>query len=741
MRVIATNTVGDSEPSEVVSGTPTPPPESANQVVENTPAEGAPGIDGTAEVGQTLSAVTTVITDVDGLDNVVFSYQWLADDMEIAGGVGETYTLADMEEGKEIKVRVNFTDDAGNEESITSAATAAVAAAAELELESATVDGATLTLTYNESLETGVTLPTSAFVVNVNGSTRTIMGAGVGQSSVLLLVSPGVVAGDTVTVDYTKPSGTNVIKDTEGREADSFTAQTVTNNTASTEVERSDSAPPPDSPTSVKAARHESGKLSTSWDAPDSGPVPTGYTVQWKLSGADWNDADDVSESDVTKTSHVITGLTDGVQYAVRVIAHNDAAESAPSREVTATPQETAPPAPSSASVAGATLAITFDEPLDAGETPDKSAFAVTVAGNSRGVDTVSVSGSAVTLTLASAVEAGEAVTVDYTAPTGESADRLQDLAGNAASSFSGQDVTNNSQAADRLTATVSAVPESHDGSTVFTFELRFSETPRKGFSYKIMRDLAFTVTGGEVVNARRLEKGKNVGWEIHVRPDGNGPVTIVLPVTTDCTAEGATCTEDRRPLSNRLETTIPGPGTQQDSTNQQQQEQTRKDNTGNQQQQEQTRKDNTGNQQQQEQTRKDNTGNQQQQEQTGNDNTGNQQQPTPLSASAYDVPASHDGSAAFTFELRFSETPRKGFSYKIMRDLAFTVTGGEVVKARRLAPPGNIRWEITVRPDGNGTVTIVLPTTTDCEGDGAICTGDGRTLSNRLEVTIPGTD
>ena len=103
-------------------------------------------------------------------------------------------------------------------------------------------------------------------------------------------------------------------------------------------------------------------------------------------------------------------------------------------------------------------------------------------------------------------------------------------------------------------------MPESHDGGTVFTFELRFSETPRKRFSYTIMRDLAFTVTSGEVIKARRLTPQSNVGWEIHVRPDGNGPVTIVLPVTTDCTAEGAICTEDRRPLSNRLEITVPAP-------------------------------------------------------------------------------------------------------------------------------------------------------------------------------------
>ena len=40
---------------------------------------------------------------------------------------------------------------------------------------------------------------------------------------------------------------------------------------------------------------------------------------------------------------------------------------------------------------------------------------------------------------------------------------------------------------------------------------------------------------------------------------------------------------------------------------------------------------------------------------------------------------------------------------------------------------------------DGGGTVTIVLPATTDCASDGAICTSDGRKLSGRLELTVSG--
>ena len=93
---------------------------------ENTAATGAPTISGTAQVGQTLTASTSGISDADGLDNVSYSYQWLADDTEIDGATSSTYTLQASDNGKVIKVRVTFTDDAGDEESLTSAGTSAV---------------------------------------------------------------------------------------------------------------------------------------------------------------------------------------------------------------------------------------------------------------------------------------------------------------------------------------------------------------------------------------------------------------------------------------------------------------------------------------------------------------------------------------------------------------------------------------------------------------------------------------
>ena len=454
-----------------------------------------------------------------------------------------------------------------------------------------------------------------------------------------------------------------------------------------------------------------------------------------------------------------------------------------------------------SASVDGSTLTLAYDEELDLTSSPPSSAFTVNVNGSSRPLVSVGVGQSGVLLSLSTPVEAGDTVTVDYTVPTGESEGKLQDPAGNAASSFTGQQVTNDTAssggsgggksgeadppAAVPLTATAHGVPADHDGSTTFSFELRFSETPEDDFSYKTLRDHAFSVTGGEVVKANRLVNGENVRWQVHVAPDGSGAATIVLPPTTDCDADGAICTEDGAMLSGRLEVTVPQQntaatgaptisGTAQVGETLTAGTTAISDADG--------LDDDTFDYQW---IANDGAADADISGATGltytlvdadegktikvrvsfTDDGGNaesltsaatavvtaapssipedeeEEETTPLTAGAHDVPGSHDGSATFTFELRFSE--QIPLSYVTLRDHAFTVTGGEVTKARRLEPGNsagkNVRWEISVTPDGNGAVTIVLPPTTDCEAEGAICTGDGGMLSNRLEITVPG--
>ena len=93
----------------------------------NNLATGALTITGTAQVGQTLTAVTTAIMDADGLNNVSYAYQWIQVDggaeTNLSGATASTYTLVTADLGTTIKVKVSFTDDASNPETLTSTAT------------------------------------------------------------------------------------------------------------------------------------------------------------------------------------------------------------------------------------------------------------------------------------------------------------------------------------------------------------------------------------------------------------------------------------------------------------------------------------------------------------------------------------------------------------------------------------------------------------------------------------------
>ena len=552
IRVIATDSVGDSEPSNEITYMM---PVDAQHSISNTPAGGAPRIDGTPEAGQTLSADTTGITDADGLEGVVFNYQWLADDAAIAEANDAVYTVMAEDEGKAITVRVDFTDDAGNEETLASAPT--VVTSADLEVRSATVDGTVLTLTYDEVLDNLVSVPQTAFAVNVNGTLRSVGGVGFGESSVLLFLLPAVAAGDTVTVGYTAPDDGDGIQDTLGRKANSFSGQAVMN-------------------------------------------------------------------------------YTDSV----------------------------------------------------------------------------------------------------------------------------------------RLTASAHDAPESHDGATAFTFELRFSEEPPSGFSYSTVQNHALTVTDGSVSNVRRLEPGKNVRWEITVTPDADADATMALNATNNCASQGAICTSDGRKLSGGLELVVPGPTSQQ-SVQENSEATGAPTINGTAQVGETLTATTTGvsdadglvNASFTYQWLADDTdisgatgssyvvatadeGKSIKVQVSFTDDAGNAETLTsaattavakpPLTATVHDKPSSHDGSAAFTFELRLSEDI-ESFSYTTLQQYALTVTGETLPRVRRLEAGKNVRWEITVQPSSNADVTIVLPITTDCAAQGAICTSDGRKLSSRVELTISG--
>ena len=108
-----------------------------------------------------------------------------------------------------------------------------------------------------------------------------------------------------------------------------------------------------------------------------------------------------------------------------------------------------------------------------------------------------------------------------------------------------------------------------------------------------------------------------------------------------------------------------------------------------------------------------------------------------PLTASISGVPAEHDGSTGFHFDLTFSEEPEIG--YAALRDHAFDVDNGNINQAKRKTPGSNLAWRLRVRPSGRNRVSFTLPETTSCSANGGVCTSDGRKLSHSLSHSVAG--
>ena len=124
---------GQTIPVSIVQTSAPEAPEEQEEPAANKPATGAPTISGTAQVDETLTAETSSIADEDGLEGVSYRYQWTRSNgstyADIAGETDSAYTLVFADQGKTLKVKVSFTDDADNDETLTSEPTEEVTAA------------------------------------------------------------------------------------------------------------------------------------------------------------------------------------------------------------------------------------------------------------------------------------------------------------------------------------------------------------------------------------------------------------------------------------------------------------------------------------------------------------------------------------------------------------------------------------------------------------------------------------
>ena len=90
---------------------------SAVQNLNNAPA-GVVSLDGIASMGATLTANTTLLSDLDGLG--ALSYQWLRSGLTVDGATDPSFTLSDLDIGEIFSVRVNYTDGFGETETVMS---------------------------------------------------------------------------------------------------------------------------------------------------------------------------------------------------------------------------------------------------------------------------------------------------------------------------------------------------------------------------------------------------------------------------------------------------------------------------------------------------------------------------------------------------------------------------------------------------------------------------------------------
>ena len=563
----------------------------------NTAPAGLPAISGTAEVGEELTASADDIADADGLENVTFVYQWLAndgtDDTEIEGATGGTHEVAPTEAGKTLKVRVTFTDDKGHEETLASEATDAVvdrrpvaatlavgdgaaeagrfrlrvafadavAGLAAADMSAARVGGAAAAVSDLAEAETGRVW--TAWVAAAEAGRYTVrLAAGAAQSgarrSLAAVLAVDVdAAGNAVAVSGPVVTAVALATASDGTWADGDTVRVMLAFSEPVTVATDGGTP------SVGIALDGSARQASYASGTGTASLSFVYAVT----------ADDgtVSAVSVTADSLALNGGT------IRDAGGRDADLAHPGIGEAAEPDTETP-----------TVALTGFTLVDAGDGTDVSALgdeaSVTLADPANGSYgiVVAVAADAGVGSVRLALSGAKTVTTtDNAAPFSLYEDENGTVSGEGlpagsytltATAYPEADgggaelgtlavsftvAASEAVDPDALTASFEDVPEAHDGSSPFTFRVRFSLEPR--VSYKVLRDESFSVTGGKVDKARRVD-GRNDLREIHIEPEGWDDVRVMLAGGRTCGTRGAICTADSKVLANTAVATVPGP-------------------------------------------------------------------------------------------------------------------------------------------------------------------------------------
>ncbi len=281
----------------------------------------------------------------------------------------------------------------------------------------AEVNGAKLKLTLDLPLK--AVAPAGAFSIGgqagVTISKTSFANTSLTESTVTLTLSSAVSAGATITVTYAKPDQPPRIEGRNIVDADSFTDRSVTNNTVAPAPEFSSATVSADGSTATAT-------FTLALDA-SAAHTPKASTFSLTGSGASVDSVSIVGSAvvlsldplaDVGET--ITLGYTppaDSMAARLQSAAHAQPVAAFSNRATTNNAD--GKPRPISAQVDGDSLTIAFDRLLESSSTP--ALTTISVAGTSATVTTLTIDGSELLVTLSSAVDHTERISVSYTAP------------------------------------------------------------------------------------------------------------------------------------------------------------------------------------------------------------------------------------------------------------------------------------------------------------------------------------
>ena len=367
-------------------------------------------------------------------------------------------------------------------------------------LQSARVKGATLTLTYDETLDPNSTPATTAFSVTIAGTAVNPTAVEVTGTKVILTLGTAVTSGQTVAMTYTQPSS-NPIRDVAAphyNKAATFN-QSVGNITGSTTPEVTAVAITSNPGTDNTYVAGDTIQVGVTFDETVN-VVTTGgkprlkmrldqhFNEFWAVYSSGHGTATLTFEYTVVSPNvstqgiavvvntlelngGTITAAGDGsaADLAHQGLAHNSGHL-----------VDASAPWVTFAAVNGSTLTLTFNESLDENSQPPGSAFTVTATATDAtvrsipGTGTATLDGATAKVTLTLAANQGETLTLAYTKPA---SNPLRDVIGNETAALTGRQAVNNTGQAQASVSLVSNTAQALGTSFPTAFDVALSFT------------------------------------------------------------------------------------------------------------------------------------------------------------------------------------------------------------------------------------------------------------------------